>query len=72
MTALELQPFLIEALMKAQVFVGNELEVMEKSFLPEPNEYESDTLTDARSIFEAITNALNMAAGAPEAKEGKP
>jgi len=62
---LQLQPFLIAALLKAQTFVNTELEVMERSFLPEPNTAEEDQLTAARSVLEQIEAALSAAAGGP-------
>ena len=62
---LELQPFLIAALMKARDFINGEIEVLERSFLPEPNAAEEDQLTTARGVAENVEAALNAAAGGP-------
>lgn len=57
---------LVDALKTARVFVEEEIQIKESSFLPGPTDDEAADLENAQSVLNAIDGALYEAAGALE------
>jgi hypothetical protein len=54
---------LLDRLGVARAFIEDQIETLERSYLPEPNEAEADELTEARWLLETIRYVIAEAEG---------